>query len=174
MRKHTLVALIVGVLAVAALGVWWGPSLMDRDTDVTAPPAAAVSPSADTAKPRRAPAPRATVAKKDTEKTTIAPDVVPTLPAMQPELHARLKPVLNRGTRMELAAEGFRDAEQFATVAHAARNTGVPFAVLKHRVLEEHQTLARAIGESKPDLDAEHEVTRASNAARYDIAVITG
>jgi hypothetical protein len=173
MRKHTLVALIVGVLAVTALGVWWGPSLMDRDKEVTAPPAA-VSPSAETAKPRRAPAPRATVAKKDTEKTTIAPDVVPTLPAMQPELHARLKPILSRGTRMELAAEGFRDAEQFATVAHAARNTGVPFAVLKHRVLEEKQTLARAIGESKPDLDAEHEVTRASNAARFDIAVITG
>jgi hypothetical protein len=174
MRKHTLAALIVGVLAVAALGVWWGPSLMDRNTEVTPPPASAVSPSAETAKPRRAPAPRTAAAKKDTEKTTIAPDVVPTLPATQPELHARLKPVLNRGTRMELAAEGFRDAEQFATVAHAARNTGVPFAVLKHRVLEEHQTLARAIGKSKPDLDAEHEVTRASNAARYDIAVITG
>ena len=174
MRKHTLVAVIVGIVAVAALGVWWGPSLMHRDTDIAAPPAAAVSPSAETAKPRRAPAPRATAAKKDTEKTTIAPDVVPTLPATQPELHARLKPILNRGTRMELAAEGFRDAEQFATVAHAARNTGVPFAVLKHRVLEEHQTLARAIGESKPDLDAEHEASRASNAARYDIAVITG
>ena len=174
MRKHTLVALIVGVLAVAALGVWWGPSLMDRDTEVTAPPAAAVSPSAETAKPRRAPAPRAAVAKKDTEKMTIAPDVVPTLPATQPDLQARLKPLLNRGTRMDLAAEGFRDAEQFATVAHAARNTGVPFAVLKHRVLEEKQTLARAIGESKPDLDAEHEATRAGNAARYDIAVVMG
>jgi cytoskeletal protein RodZ len=173
MRKRTTTALIVGVLAVGALGVWWGPSLMDRDTEVTAPPAAVVSPSAETAKPRRV-APRATLAKKDTEKTTIAPDVAPTLPAMQPELHARLKPVLNRGTRMELAAEGFRDAEQFATVAHAARNTGVPFVVLKHRVLEEDQTLARAIRESKPDLDAEHEVTRASNAARFDIAVITG
>jgi hypothetical protein len=172
MRKHTRVALIVGVLAVVALGVWWGPSLMDRmdrDTEVAAPPAAAVSP----AKPRRA-APRATVAKKDTEKTTIAPDVVPTLPATQPEVQARLKPVLNSGTRMELAAEGFRDAEQFATVAHAARNTGVPFAVLKHRVLEQDQTLARAIRESKPELDAAREVTRASNAARFDIAVITG
>jgi hypothetical protein len=173
MRRSTLTALIVGVLAVAALGVWWGPSLMDRDTEVTAPPAAAATPSAEAAKPRRAPAPRA-VAKSDTEKTTIAPDVVPTLPAMQPELHARLKPVLNRGTRMEMAAEGFRDAEQFATVAHAARNTGVPFAVLKHRVLEEEQSLARAIREAKPDLDAEREVTRASNAARFDIAVITG
>jgi hypothetical protein len=173
MSKRTLTALIVGLMAVVALGVWWGPAVMDRDTQVSAPPAAAVSPSAETAKPRRAPAPRA-AARTATEKATIAPDVVPALPAMQPELHARLKPVLNRGTRMELAAEGFRNAEQFATVAHAARNTGVPFAVLKHRVLEEDQTLARAIRESKPGLDAEREVTRASNAARFDIAVITG
>lgn len=75
---------------------------------------------------------------------------------------------------MEMAAEGFRDAAQFAAVAHAARNTGVPFAVLKHRVLEQDQSLARAIRESKPDLDAEHEARRAANAARFDIAVITG
>lgn len=174
MRKHTLTALIVGIVAVAALGIWWGPSLMDRDAEVTAPPAATAAPSAEPAKPRRAPAPRTTVAGKDMEGTTIAPDVVPTLPATQPELHARLKPVLNRGTRMEMAAAGFRVAEQFATVAHAARNTGVPFVVLKQRVLEADQSLARAIRESKPDLDAEHEVRRASNAARFDIAVITG
>ena len=171
MRKHTLTALILGVLAVTALGVWWAPSFMHRDTAVTEP-TAAVSPSTETAKPRRAPAPKAAV--KHVEKTTIAPDVVPKLPATQPELQARLKPVLNRGTRMELAAEGFRDAEQFAAVAHAARNTGVPFAVLKHRVLEKDQTLARAIRESKPDLDADREATRARNAARFDIAVITG
>ena len=172
MRKSTLTALMVGILAIAALAFWWGPSLMDRDT-ATAPPAAATSPTTEAAKPRRAPAPRA-VAKKDTEKMTIAPDVVPTLPATQPELQARLKPVLNRGTRMESAAEGFRDAVQFATVAHAARNTGVPFAVLKQRVLEQDQPLARAIREFKPELDAEHEVTRARNAARFDVAVITG
>jgi len=173
MRKHTLVALIVGIVAIVALGIWLRPSFMDRDKAATEPTAAAVPPPAETAKPRRV-APRATVAKKDTEKMTIAPDVVPSLPATQPDLQARLKPILNRGTRMEVAAEGFRDAEQFAAVAHAAHNTGVPFAVLKHRVLEENQTLARAIGESKPDLDAEHEATRASNAARYDIAVIMG
>jgi hypothetical protein len=174
MRKHTLTALIVGIVAIAALGVWLGPSLMDRDQEATAPAAATASPSAETEKPRRATAPRATAAKTETEKTTIAPDVVPTLPATQPELHARLKPVLSRGTRIEMAAEGFRDAEQFAAVAHAARNTGVPFVVLKHRVLEQDQTLARAIRESKPDLDAEHEARRARNAARFDIAVITG
>ena len=173
MKKYTLTALIVGVLAVTALGVWWGPSLMHRDTEVTAPPAAAASPAAEPATPRRAPAPRA-VAKKEMGKTTIAPDVVPALPAAHPELQARLKPVLNRGTRMEVAAEGFRDAEQFATIAHAAHNTGVPFAVLKHRVLDQDQPLVRALRESKPGVDAEREATRASNAARFDIAVITG
>jgi hypothetical protein len=173
MRKHTTAALLGGVLAVGALGIWLGPSLMDRDTAVATPPAAVASAPVETAKARRPPVSRIVV-KKDVEKTTIAPDVVPTLPATQPELQARLQPVLNRGTRMAVAAEGFRDAEQFATVAHAARNTGIPFAVLKHRVLEQDQALARAIRESKPDVDAEREVTRAANAARFDIAVITG
>jgi hypothetical protein len=177
MRKYALTAVIVGVLAVvAALGYLWGPSVMDRETADTAPPTAASSPSTvtdtETVKPRRAPAPRAVA--KNVEKTTIAPDVVPSLPATQPALHARLAPVLNRGTKMALAAEGFRDAEQFATVAHAARNTGVPFAVLKHRVLEKDLSLVRAIRASKPDVDAEREATRAANAARFDIAVITG
>ena len=172
MRTRTLAALIVGILSVVVLGVWLSPRLMHRDRDVATPPAV-VTPSAETAAPRRAPAPRATVASKR-GKTTIAPDVVPVLPATQPELQARLKPVLTQGTRMELAAKGFRDAEQFATVAHAARNTGVPFVVLKQRVLERDQTLVRAIRESKPDVDAEREATRAADAARFDIAVITG
>jgi hypothetical protein len=168
MRKHTAAALLVGVLAVGALGVWLGPSLMDRESEVSAPPAAAASPAAEPATPRRAVAPR-TAVRRDVEKTTLA-----AVPATQPDLQARLKPVLNRGTRMEVAAAGFRDAEQFATVAHAARNTGVPFAVLKHRVLEERQTLARAIRSSKPDLDAQREVARARRAARDDIAAIRG
>jgi hypothetical protein len=75
---------------------------------------------------------------------------------------------------MEVAAEGFESAEQFATVAHAARNTDVPFMVLKHRVLNEGRTLADAIHEAKPDLDAKAEVDRAQIAARSDVAAITG
>ena len=173
MRKHTLAILFAAILAVTALVVWWAPSFMHRETAVAEPAPTVVSSPAETAKPRRATAPRA-AARKDVEKTTIAPDVVATLPATQPDLQARIKPLLNRGTRMELAAQGFRDAEQFAAVAHAARNTGVPFAVLKHRVVEQGQTLARAIRDAKPDVDADHEATRARNAARYDIAVVTG
>jgi hypothetical protein len=51
------------------------------------------------------------------------------IPLSDPRLHDRVKPLLNRGARMPIAAEGFRSAEEFATVAHAARNTSVPFMV---------------------------------------------
>ena len=54
-------------------------------------------------------------------------------------MQARLKPVLSKGTDVQKAAEGFRDARQFATLAHAARNTQVPFVVLKHHVLNERE-----------------------------------
>ena len=96
------------------------------------------------------------------------------VPASEPRLHARLKPVLNRGARMEVAAEGFRSAQEFATVAHAARNTDVPFMVLKHRVVNEGRTLADAIHEAKPDVDAKAEVARAEAAAKSDIAAVGG
>ena len=96
------------------------------------------------------------------------------MPASEPRLQARLKPVLNRGARMDVAAEGFRSAEEFATVAHAARNTEVPFMVLKHRVLIDGRTLADAIHESKPAIDAKAEVARAEAAAKSDIATLGG
>jgi hypothetical protein len=71
-----------------------------------------------------------------------------------------------------MASEGFRSAEEFATVAHAARNTNVPFMMLKHRVVTEGQSLEDAIRESKPDADAKAEVQRARDAARSDVEAI--
>ena len=59
-----------------------------------------------------------------------------------------------------------------ATVAHAARNTEVPFMVLKHRVLNEGRSLAAAIRESKPDVDAAAEVNKARAQARDDLQAI--
>jgi hypothetical protein len=94
---------------------------------------------------------------------------VPAVALSTPELQERLKPVLNKGTNMTIAAEGFRSAEEFATVAHAARNTEVPFMVLKHRVLTEGKSLAKAIRESKPDINANAEVRRARDEARSDL-----
>ena len=96
------------------------------------------------------------------------------MPASEPRMHARLKPVLNPGAKMTVAAEGFRTAEEFAAVAHAARNTNVPFMVLKHRVVEEGQTLERALRDVKPDVDAKAEVARAQAAAKSDVAEFSG
>jgi hypothetical protein len=86
----------------------------------------------------------------------------------------RLKPLLNAGTNLTLAAEGFRGGEQFATLVHAARNTNIPFMVLKHRVLNERKTLADAIAESKPDVNAAGEARRARAQARLDIEALRG
>jgi hypothetical protein len=91
-----------------------------------------------------------------------------------PELQKRLKPLLNSGTDIKLAADGFRDAHQFATIAHAAHNTQVPFVLLKHRVLVEGKTVASAIRESKPELDAAAEAKRARDQAQADLADIAG
>jgi hypothetical protein len=75
----------------------------------------------------------------------------------------------NRGARLEVAAADFATAEDFMTVAHAARNTSVPFMVLKHRVLDEGQTLADAIRDYNPAVDAKAESARARTAARSDL-----
>ena len=82
-----------------------------------------------------------------------------------------MKAVLNSGARPEDAAADFDSAEQFMTVAHAARNTQVPFMVLKDRLLNQGQSLSEAIHEFKPELNAKAEVTRARAAARSDLEI---
>ncbi len=158
MTSGKKLALTAGLVGAIALGVWALPRLVDTDrrsTDsMVADIAEPATPAAKTPAPRRA----ARVSK------------VAVLPASTPALHDRLKPVLNRGTKMEIAADGFESAEQFATVAYAARNTDVPFMVLKHRVLDEGKTLAAAIRESKPGVNAAAEVVRARQAARRDVS----
>lgn len=161
MTTAKTLALTAGLAGAIALGVWAVPRVMDnqsRSTDAAvAEVAEPAAPVADKAPARRR-APR--------ERT------VAMLPASAPALHKTLKPVLSRGTRMEVAAEGFSSAEQFATVAYAARNTEVPFMVLKHRVLEERKSLAAAIRESKPGINAAAEVLKARAEARRDVASI--
>lgn len=160
MTTAKILAMTAGVAGAIALGVWAVPRMTTDEAATTpamteAAEPAATAPARSAARPAARPAP---------------PRVV--LAADSPQLHDALKPVLNRGTKLTLAADGFADGEQFATVAYAARNTGVPFMVLKHRVLEEGKTLAEAIRESKPDVDAAAEVRRAREAARSEISSI--
>jgi hypothetical protein len=176
-------ALTAAFIGVFALGVAVGPSVKDTLSDgnsrVAAQPAETVATAAPA--PAATPTPARTRARATAtnRKAAAASTVTPSnetsaVPASEPRLHDRLKPVLNPGARMQVAAEGFRSAEEFATVAHAARNTNVPFMVLKHRVLNEGRTLADAIHDSKPEVDAKAEVARAEAAAKSDIAAVVG
>ena len=159
--------LVAGFIGAVALGVAIGPSLTHRESSVTVPAAEISQPAVA---PPIAPAPRAAAPRAKPTKSAVRAVAIPT---STPALHTRLKPVLNSGANMTIAAEGFRDAEQFATVAHAARNTQVPFLLLKHRVLNEGQTLSAAIRSSRPDVDAATEAKRARTQARSDIAAIS-
>jgi hypothetical protein len=175
-------ALTAGFVGAVALGIAVGPSLRDRMSDN----AGMTAPSAKTEEARPAPekvtrtkSNPATVAKvkaddAGAEPVAVAPNAVR---ADEPRVQQRLKPVLNRGAKMDVAAQGFITAEEFATVAHAARNTSVPFMVLKHRVLNEkrplEESMAAAIREFKPELDAKAEVARARREAREDISDIS-
>jgi hypothetical protein len=158
---------------------------MTSGRETSTPEPAAVA--AQVAEEPSAPTPQPAKTKRVTRATRVsspaaveapapesAPKLTMTIPVSAPELHARLKPVLAPGTKLPMAVEGFTSAEQFATVAHAARNTQVPFILLKHRVLSEGQSLEQAIRASKPDLDAKSEVERARSAARSDIEALNG
>ena len=171
-------ALAAGFVGALALGIAIGATMDDKwsnplttETAVTEnAPAPAPAPAAEPArKPRPAPAKAAAKRVRPAPApagsvTTVAVDM------WEPDLRDRAKAVLNPGTKIDMAAEDFATAEEFMTVAHAARNTQVPFMVLKHRVLNEQRSLAEAIHESKPTLDAKAEAERAREAARADVA----
>jgi len=184
MRTGKTSAATLGLVGGLVLGAWIGSELTMSRT--AAPEPAAVTteavqatPAATVAaKPKRAT--RVTRVARAASSDTVAapmpestPKLVMTIPVSAPELHARIKPVLARGTKLPLAAEGFTSAEQFATLAHAARNTQVPFILLKHRVLTEGQSLEDAIRASRPDVDARVEALRAKGEARADILSLT-
>jgi hypothetical protein len=163
--------LIAGFLGAFGLGLVVGPMIMDQRSDrpavsvsqpVPAPEAAAAPAPARSARTAR-PAPPGFAANRP---------IVIEQPAAHPELHQRLKPVLNRGTNMNKAADGFRNAEEFAMVAHASRNTEVPFALLKHRVLDQRMSLDEAIRASKPEIDVAGAVREARAEALADVKAV--
>jgi hypothetical protein len=121
-------------------------------------PAVETPPAAPTPAPARSAAPRL--------------ERVPTASAAQ--VQRQVKALLNHGADVRKASEGFQNGYQFMTVAYAARNTDIPFMVLKHRVVTEGQPLAAAIAEFKPELDGVAEANRARAEARADLARLSG
>jgi hypothetical protein len=163
--------LTAGFLGVFALGLALGPSIVPRaHTDVALTSPAETTPAPAAAEvPKPAPAARAPKAARPAPNKANDSTRSAEISAQHPELCERLKPVLNRGADMSKAAEGFRSGQEFATVAHAARNTQVPFMLLKHRVLNERMSLASAILASHPDTNAAAEVARARAEAKSDV-----
>jgi hypothetical protein len=182
MKTGKTSAAALGLVGGLALGVWIGSEMTSSRESMTSQPAAVSTqavgePSAPAtpAKPKRVTRVARAVPDAAVEAPVpeSAPKLVMTIPVSAPELHARMKPVLARGTKIPLAIEGFQSAEQFATIARAARNTQVPFILLKHRVLTEGQSLEDAIRASRPDIDARVEALRAKGEARGDILSLT-
>ena len=176
MKVAKVSAMALMLAGAVGLGIWIGPYATKRSQPGNESPpatqAAASVAEANHAVPT--PSPRAHVRRASAKRAKPA-EVVPVIvSASAPQLQQRLKPLLNKGANMDIASQEFKDGEQFAIVAHAARNTEIPFMVLKHRVVDEGKTLANAIQEIKPELDAKGEVARARREARSDVAAIKG
>jgi hypothetical protein len=172
--------LSAGLVAVFALGVMTGPTVQHNLAEMNAPEAAVPAPTAESSAPApvkaERPARRARSSSSRTPEAVASNKTSSTIETVavsvwEPELRERAKAVLNPGARLEIAAADFDSPEQFMTVAHVARNTKVPFMVLKDRVVNQGQSLAEAIREFKPELDSKAEVTRARAAARSDLAI---
>lgn len=174
-------ALAASFVGAVALGIAIGPAVQDKwlSTRQTSATDTIVTESAPAPAPvPAAPRVRRPVANAASSESRAGRPAVSDPPGSVRSVHVavwdsevrdRVQKVLNKGTRMELAAEDFESGEAFVTVAHAARNTSVPFMVLKHRVLNEGQTLAEAIHDARPNLDATAEVARARAAAKADL-----
>jgi hypothetical protein len=182
MKVGKAVVFMIAFVAVLIVGVITAPTIRDRWSKVHAPAAAVEQPSAAgqpvaaapvKAKPRTPRAKPSSSRSDDMVAVKRPPDTIQTIAVSvwEPELRDRVKSVLSPGSRLELAAADFNDSEQFVTVAHAARNTKVPFMVLKDGLLNRGQSLAETIHEFKPELDAKAEVRRARSAARADLGL---
>ena len=114
-------SLVTMAICAIGLGIWIVSVPRDRiETATTGPSVTAAAPSkpdvarATARKPKRTPGAADTTPPWPDPSTVIVASYLVT----QPKLVDRIKPLLQRGTDIELAAQGFRTAEQFAAVAH--------------------------------------------------------
>jgi hypothetical protein len=155
--KFWVGALIVGAVASGAV-------IANRSrVDVT--PAVPVA----AAEPETAPPPARKALPLPARKVEPAPSLVLTT-----ELASLAKPLLQPGTDLTMASDGFSTRQSFLATAYAAKNLNIPFVVLKDRVVAQHQPLAQAIRDLKPDANAKAEAARATAEARNEIVRPTG
>jgi len=89
--------------------------------------------------------------------------------ANQPQLAAKLQPLLPAGTNLTTAATGFKNLGAFVSAVHVSKNLDIPFAELKAKITGPNAvSLGKAIQELKPTADADQEVKKASAQAKQD------
>lgn len=181
MTGRTVSVMAVGVCLAVGIGVWIGTAARLRPmTNMSAyNTQLATDPSADIAsdksnisvsqslQPATAATPATDKGRARGRATSRRTGVL-----ISPALAKHVRPLLRNGANVTVAADGFSSAAEFVTVARAAHNTGVPFMLLKHRVVTEGRSLATAIESSKPELNGRLEAQRASAEARVDVAYI--
>lgn len=161
--------LTVGFVAAFGLGVWIGPHVTHRGAEMrgqvatTSPAGTATGAHGATPAGRAAPGPTAAAPASKVRIERVA--------LTSPRLREREKPLLDHAD-MTKAVSGFHSALQFATVAHAAHDTGIPFILLKHRVVVEHKALPAAITESRPALNGPVVANLARAEAMSDLAAL--
>jgi len=87
-----------------------------------------------------------------------------------PQLVARLTPLLPTGVTLDKAAEGFKNQGQFIAALHASHDLNIPFAQLKAEMTgKDHDSLGQAIHELKPTVDATAAAHKADGEADADV-----
>lgn len=161
--KFWVGALIVGGIGTGAIVANRQRLEMNAGTDVTA------TAPVDSAAPAASPAP--TRRQLPLPKRTAEPAAAL---VMTTDLVGLAKPLLQPGTDLTMASEGFSSRESFLATAYAAKNLSIPFVVLKDRVVAARMPLETAIRVLKPDANAKREAARAISEARSETARPSG
>lgn len=81
------------------------------------------------------------------------------------KLSQNLANLLPPGTDLADASRGFKNLGQFVAAVHVSHNLDIPFADLKSKMVS-GESLGRAIGDLKPDVNAKDEAKKANKQAK--------
>jgi hypothetical protein len=91
-----------------------------------------------------------------------------------PQLAARLTPLLPAGMTFDQAAEGFKNQGRFIAALHVSHNLDIPFDTLKGEMTgPDHKSLGAAIHDLKPSADAKTSAREADAEAQSDLKAST-
>ena len=86
------------------------------------------------------------------------------------KLADKLQGLLPSGTKLEIAAQGFKNLGQFVAAVHASHNLDIPFDQLRAKMIgPPKESLGKAIDQLRPDADSKTETKKANAQAKQDM-----